>query len=121
MPRTCDITGKRTSAGSNVSHSNAHTKRVFKPNLHVKGFLSDILGRVVRLRVSSRALRTIDKYNGLDGFMLQVKNRRVVEDFTDFARTIRKEIIAKAPKTEVAPKAAKAKKAPAKAKKAKAE
>ena len=120
MARLCDITGKHTHAGSNVSHSNAHTKRVFKPNLQLKGFVSDLLGRIIRLRVSTRAIRTIDKYNGIDGFMLQVKNRRVVEDFSDDARALRKEILAKAPKAEAAPKA-KAKKAPAKKAKAKAE
>lgn len=120
MSRICDITGKHTTAGSNVSHSNAHTKRTFKPNLQLKGFLSDVLGRIVRLRVSTRAIRTIDKYNGLDGFMAQVKNRRVIEGFSTHARSIRKEILAKAPATEsVAPKAKTAKK-PA-SKKAKAE
>lgn len=114
MARICDITGKRTTAGSNVSHSNAHTKRTFKPNLQIKGFLSDILGRVVRLRLSTRAIRTIDKYNGIDGFMTNVKNRRVVEDFSDDARALRKEILAKAPKAEPKAKKAVAKKAPAK-------
>lgn len=96
MARVCAITGKKTTSGSNVSHSNAHTKRVFKANLQEKTFQSDLLGRAIRLRVSTRAIRTLDKYNGLDGFMLQVKNRRVVEDFNDKARKIRKEIIAAA-------------------------
>ena len=115
MSRTCDITGKRTSSGSNVSHSNAHTKRTFKPNLQEKTFQSEILGRKVKLRVSTRAIRTLDKYNGLDGYMLQVKNRRVIEDFTDRARSLHKEIIKAA-----GPKAAEAKAAkPAKAKAAK--
>lgn len=96
MARVCAITGKKTSSGSNVSHSNAHTKRVFKANLQEKTFQSDLLGRSIRLRVSTRAIRTLDKYNGLDGFMLTVKNRRVVEDFNLQAKRIRKEIIAAA-------------------------
>ncbi len=95
MPRVCDITGKRTTSGMNVSHSNAHTFRTFKPNLHEKTFQSDILGRTVSLRLSARAIRTLDKHNGLDGFMVQVKNRRIVEDFSPTAVKLHKEIMAK--------------------------
>lgn len=121
MARKCDITGKKTTSGSNVSHSNAHTKRTFKPNLQLKTFFSDLLQRGIRLRLSTRAIRTIDKYNGLDGFMLNVKNRRVVEDFSDSARAVRKEILAAAPAEAKAPKAKATKKPAAKKKAAKAE
>lgn len=110
MARICDITGKKTSSGSNVSHSNAHTKRTFKPNLQLKTFFSELLQRGIRLRLSTRAIRTIDKHNGLDGFMLNVKNRRVVEDFSADARSLRKEIIAAAGPKATEAKTAKAKK-----------
>ncbi|MCP5405852.1 MAG: 50S ribosomal protein L28 [Pseudomonadaceae bacterium] len=93
MARICDFTGKRTTSGSNVSHSNAHTKRTFKPNLQEKSFFSEILGRALSFRLSTRMIRTIDKYNGIDGFLSNVKNRRVVEGFSPKARAARKEIL----------------------------
>lgn len=95
MASVCDITGKKTQFGHNVSHSNRRTKRTFKPNLQDRNLHSEILGRTVQMSISTRAIRTLDKYNGLDGFMINVKNRRVIEDFSDFAKQIRKEIIAK--------------------------
>ena len=82
MARVCELTGKKVSSGHNVSHSNRHTKRVFRPNLQEKTYFSAILGRNVTLRLSTRAIRTIDKYNGLEGYLLQVKNKRVREDFS---------------------------------------
>jgi large subunit ribosomal protein L28 len=132
MARICELTGKRTQVGMNVSHSNRHTKRTFKPNLQEKSFESPLLGRKVTLVLSTRAIRTLDKYNGFDGYMLQVKNVRVREGFSLNAQRLHKKLVAAAAAKGVeAPKAAKkvaapkakaakpaAKKAPAKAKKA---
>lgn len=96
MSRICEITGSKVGVGHNVSHSNRHTKRTFRPNLQTKTFVSEVLGRSVTFTLTTRAIRTIDKYNGLDGFMLQVKNRRVTEGFSAFAAQIRKAILKKA-------------------------
>jgi large subunit ribosomal protein L28 len=64
MARVCQVTGKRTVTGNNVSHANNKTKRRFLPNLQYRKFkLED--GSVVRLRISNAALRTIDK-KGID-------------------------------------------------------
>ncbi|MGE3920875.1 MAG: 50S ribosomal protein L28 [Gammaproteobacteria bacterium] len=65
MARVCQITGKRPQAGNNVSHANNKTRRRFLPNLHVKRFWSEKLQKFVKLRVSTNAMRTIDK-KGLD-------------------------------------------------------
>lgn len=128
MGRTCELTGKRTQVGMNVSHSNRHTKRRFLPNLQTKTFESALLGRRITLTLSTSAIRTMDKYNGFDGYMMQVRNVRVREGFSAFAAKLRKQVVAAATakgliaapvKAEkAAPKAAKpaAKKAPAKAK-----
>ena len=94
MSRVCEITGKRPVSGHNVSHSMRHTKRRFLPNLQSKTFRSDILGRNVTLRLSANALRTIDKYNGLDNFMQNWKARKT-ETFSDNALKVRKAIIKK--------------------------
>lgn len=95
MARVCELTGSKTGVGNKVSHSNRHTKRTFKPNLQTKTYASALLGRNVTLSLTARAIRTIDKYNGLDGFMLQVRNVRVREGFSDFAAKLRKQIVKK--------------------------
>jgi large subunit ribosomal protein L28 len=102
----------------NVSHSNRHTKRTFQPNLQEKSFQSALLGRKVTLTLSTRAIRTFDKYNGFDGYMLQVRNVRVAEGFSQAAKRLRAAVLKAAAAKGVAPvaKAAKpvAAKAPAK-------
>ncbi len=62
MARKCQLTGKRPMSGHNVSHSQRHTKRKFKPNL-VTVRLVDEKGRKVKMRISAKALRTLEKYN----------------------------------------------------------
>ncbi|HSJ95949.1 MAG TPA: 50S ribosomal protein L28, partial [Myxococcota bacterium] len=64
MPRRCELTGTRVSFGNNVSHSNRKSSRTFAPNLQSVSLLSDGLGRAVRLRVTTRALRTVQKRGG---------------------------------------------------------
>lgn len=64
MARICDITGKKVMAGNNVSHSNRKTKRKFYPNLQTKKFFIPESGEWITLKVSTSALRTIDK-NGI--------------------------------------------------------
>ncbi|MCC7232658.1 MAG: 50S ribosomal protein L28 [Bacteroidia bacterium] len=61
MARICDLTGKRAITGNSVSFSNKRTKRKFNPNLHVKKFYVPELGEWISLKVSTSALRTIDK------------------------------------------------------------
>jgi len=61
MSRVCQLTGKRPITGNNVSHSNRKTKRRFLPNLHKKKFYIPEVDRWVNLKVSSTALRTINK------------------------------------------------------------
>lgn len=95
MSRICEITGSKVGVGNNVSHSNRHTKRTFRPNLQTKTYRSEILGRTVTLNLTARAIRTLDKYNGLDGFMLQVKNRQVRENFSTQATRVRTAILKK--------------------------
>ena len=72
MPRKCIITGKRTTTGNNVSHANNKTKRRFLPNLKVHKFWVESEKRFVRLRLSTKALRTIDK-NGIDAVLAQLR------------------------------------------------
>ena len=61
MARVCQITGKRPQVGNNVSHANNKTKRRFYPNLQVKRFYVPEEGRWVTLRVSTKAIKSINK------------------------------------------------------------
>ncbi|ANQ50769.1 50S ribosomal protein L28 [Flammeovirga yaeyamensis] len=72
MSKICDITGKRTRVGNNVSHANNKTKRKFYPNLHKKRFYIPEEDRWVTLKVSTSALRTINK-NGISAVLKQAR------------------------------------------------
>lgn len=61
MSRVCDLTGKKALKGNHVSHSNIKTKRRFYPNLQTKRFYIPEEDRWITLKVSTSALRTIDK------------------------------------------------------------
>ena len=74
MSRVCQVTGKRPISGHNVSHANNRTKRRFTPNLHHHRFWVEAENRWVRLRISSKAMRIIDK-NGIDAVVLEMRAR----------------------------------------------
>ncbi len=74
MSRVCQVTGKRPSYGNNVSHANNKTRRRWLPNLHNHRFWLESERRFVRLRVSTRGLRTIDKL-GLEKVLADLRER----------------------------------------------
>jgi large subunit ribosomal protein L28 len=74
MSRVCQITGKRPVTGNNVSHANNKTRRRFLPNLHTHRFWVESENRWVKLRVSSKGMRIIDKV-GIDEALKQIRGR----------------------------------------------
>jgi large subunit ribosomal protein L28 len=74
MARRCELTGKGTLVGNNVSHANNKTKRIYRPNLQHVSLASDSLGNSYVLKISMNALRTVDKVGGLDPFLLKAKD-----------------------------------------------
>ena len=74
MSKVCQVTGKRPITGNNVSHANNKTKRRFLPNLHYHRFWMESEKRFVRLRVSSKGMRTIDKL-GVDEVVADLRAR----------------------------------------------
>ncbi len=74
MSRVCQVTGKRPVTGNNVSHSNIKSKRRFLPNLHARRFWVQSENRWVKLRVSTKGLRIIDK-NGIDAVLSDMRAR----------------------------------------------
>jgi large subunit ribosomal protein L28 len=74
MSRVCQVTGKRPMSGNNVSHAHNKTRRRFLPNLHTHRFWVESENRFVKLRVSSKAMRIIDK-NGIDSVLADIRKR----------------------------------------------
>jgi len=74
MSRVCQITGKRPMSGNNVSHANNKTRRRFLPNLHTQRFWIESENRFVRLRVSRKGLRIIDR-DGIEQVVRELRAR----------------------------------------------
>lgn len=72
MSRVCQVTGKKPITGHNVSHANNKTRRRFLPNLHSKRFWVPSENRFVRLRVSSKGMRVIDK-KGIEAVLTEIR------------------------------------------------
>jgi large subunit ribosomal protein L28 len=90
MSRRCEITGKGVLAGNNVSHANNKTRRRFLPNLQVTSLLSDILGHEVRMRLSTRGIRTVEHNGGIDAFLLGTPNTKLTIEGKILKRRIEK-------------------------------
>ena len=72
MSKVCQVTGKRPMTGNNVSHAQNKTRRRFVPNLHSKRFWVESEKRFVRLRVSAKGMRIIDK-KGIDAILADLR------------------------------------------------
>lgn len=74
MSKVCQVTGKRPVTGNNVSHAKNRTKRRFLPNLHARRFWLEKENRWIRMRVSAKGLRIIDKL-GIDQVLSDIRAR----------------------------------------------
>lgn len=74
MAKVCQVTGKRPMFGNRVSHSNNKTRRTFEPNLHSKRFWVESEQRFVRLLVSAKGIKLINKL-GIERILLEMRAR----------------------------------------------
>ena len=74
MSRVCQVTGKRPISGNNVSHAHNKTRRRFLPNIHSHRFWVESEKRYVKLRVSSKGMRIIDKH-GIEKVLADLRKR----------------------------------------------
>ena len=74
MSRVCQVTGIRPITGNNVSHAHNKTRRRFLPNLHTHRFWVSSENRYVKLRVSAKGMRLIDK-KGIDTVLADIRAR----------------------------------------------
>jgi large subunit ribosomal protein L28 len=90
MPRRCELTGTGTQSGHNVSHSNRRTKRVFSPNLQQASLFSGALHQTIGLRITTRALRTVQRHGGIDAYLLNTADERLAPVGLRLKRRIKK-------------------------------
>ncbi|MCP4076179.1 MAG: 50S ribosomal protein L28 [Gammaproteobacteria bacterium] len=76
MSRVCQVTGKKPVSGNNVSHANNRTRRRFLPNLHSHKFWVEAENRWVKLNVSAKGMRIIDK-NGIEAVLADMRKRGI--------------------------------------------
>ncbi|MGJ8688626.1 MAG: 50S ribosomal protein L28 [Gammaproteobacteria bacterium] len=72
MANVCIVTGKKPITGNNVSHANNRTRRRFSPNIHTHRFWVESENRFVKLKVSTKGMRIIDK-NGIDAVLSDIR------------------------------------------------
>ena len=88
MARRCDITGTGVMSGNNVSHAHNKTRRRFLPNLQVASLLSEKLGRVFKLKVCTKTIRTIEHNGGLDAYLESTSNTKLTTEAKKIKRAI---------------------------------
>ncbi|MBV9835116.1 MAG: 50S ribosomal protein L28 [Alphaproteobacteria bacterium] len=88
MTRRCELSGKSIQVGNIVSHANNKTKRRFLPNLQDTSVLSDALGHTVRLRLTPRAIRTLEHNGGLDAYLLGTGNSKLTDEMKALKRRV---------------------------------
>ncbi len=77
MARRCAVTGKGVQTGNNVSHANNKTRRRYLPNLQEASLVSDAIGGIVRLRLSTHALRSIEHNGGIDAYLVKASAKNM--------------------------------------------
>ena len=90
MSRVCDLTGKRVVTGNNVSHAHNKTRRRFVPNLQETSLWSDSLGKMVRMKVSTSAMRTVEHKGGLDAFLLDARDADLAPAMVKVKKLVKK-------------------------------
>ena len=89
MSRRCELTGKGVMTGNNVSHAKNKTRRRFLPNLQNATFTSEVLGNI-SLRVSTNAIRTVEKKGGIDAFLMNTPTAKLTDEAQKLKRRVKK-------------------------------
>jgi large subunit ribosomal protein L28 len=90
MSRRCSInTSKAVMSGNKVSHSNRKTRRRFLPNIQVVSFFSDLLNKTISLKLSTNSVRTVEKNDGLDNFLLSTSSSKLGDE----AKQLKKQLV----------------------------
>lgn len=90
MSRRCAISGKAVLYGNNVSHANNKSRRRFLPNLQETSFMSEVLGRMVRLRLSTNAIRTVEFHGGIDAYLTTSSSLKLTPELVRLKKIIQR-------------------------------
>ncbi len=90
MAKRCLVTGKGVQTGNTVSHAKNRKRRRFMPNLQNVSLMSETLGNVIRLRISTRGLRTLEHNGGLDAYLLSTPNSRLTKEAKEIKQRLQK-------------------------------
>jgi large subunit ribosomal protein L28 len=88
MARKCELTGKGPTTGNLVSHSNIKTRTRWLPNLQSKRYRIPELGQILTLRLSTAAIRTIDKVGGISNAVRKAKDEQLSEQLLKVKRSL---------------------------------
>ena len=95
MSRVCELTGKKVMTGNNVSHAKNRTRRRFLPNLQNSSLFSEVLNKPVKFRVSSSALRTVEKKGGIDKFLADAFENDLSDSAVYYKKLIKRKEVTK--------------------------
>ncbi len=95
MARRCELTGTRPLSGNNVSHAQNKTLRRFLPNLSQVTLASDLLGDSIKLKVSVKALRSVEHLGGIDAFLAKASDASLSRKARRYKRRILEEMSAR--------------------------
>ncbi|MEO5335986.1 MAG: 50S ribosomal protein L28 [Magnetospirillum sp. WYHS-4] len=96
MARKCVLSGKGVLTGNNRSHAENKTRRRFLPNLQVVSMFSDALGDTIRIRLSTRSIKTVESKGGIDAYLLGIASTKLGDEARRIKRRIVKAMEAKA-------------------------
>ena len=95
MSKMCQISGKKAMTGNNVSHAKNRTRRRFLPNLQNISLFSEVLDKTIRFKVSSSAIRTVEKKGGIDKFLISAYAKDLSSSACHYKKLIEKKEAAK--------------------------
>ncbi|MBF0609673.1 MAG: 50S ribosomal protein L28 [Magnetococcales bacterium] len=89
MARKFTLGGKAPQIGCNVSHSHRKTKKAWMPNIQTKAMYSMVLGRSIRMTITTSTLRSVDFVGGLDNYLLAASDAELTKTMRDLRDLIR--------------------------------
>ena len=94
MAKKCEISGTGVMSGNNVSHANNRTRRRFLPNLQVVSLLSETMGKVYKLRICTKTLRSIEHKGGLDAYLMATPDSKLSDEALKIKKVIASKVVA---------------------------
>ena len=89
MTKRCSITNKKPMFGHNVSKAINKTKRKFLPNLQNISFFSEKLNKMVKMKVSTRGIKSVEHNGGIDNYILNLKNKHHTKETLNLKKVIK--------------------------------